>query len=291
LIIDFKYHVASLVAVFLALGIGILIGISLISNDALVKKQASLVTSLQKQYDALHSENLQKSNAINNLETLAVYQGNLNKAVLPVLVHNKLVGHRVVVIDLLYSKNHDAMINLLRTAGADVQSVSMINLGMIKEPVLSKQVAVALGKPADADPGQYLPDFAKLLAGVTMTGTKEDLIQLLTSKGAMKISGSYGPPLTDAIIIGGAANKNQDFAGSFDLTLADAWQKAGLKVYGVEDSDVSVSYMRYYQGASMTTVDDLDAAYGQLALVEAMAGYPGHYGTKQSADTFIPPLQ
>lgn len=57
-----------------------------------------------------------------------------------------------------------------------------------------------------------------------------------------------------------------------------------------EDSMAPVSYVRYYEKAGITTIDDIDTAYGQVALVQAMAGHPGHYGIKQTAESFIPPL-
>lgn len=39
MIIDIKYHIASLTAVFLALGIGIVIGTSMIGSDTITKQQ------------------------------------------------------------------------------------------------------------------------------------------------------------------------------------------------------------------------------------------------------------
>jgi hypothetical protein len=106
----------------------------------------------------------------------------------------------------------------------------------------------------------------------------------------LKVTGSYGQPVQDVLIIGGSNSKDLYFAKEFDLVLASSWQKEGLRVFGVEESLVPISSMHDYQTASLTTVDDIDKTYGQVALVEAMAGYPGHYGIKQTADTFIPPL-
>jgi len=39
LIVDIRYHIASLAAVFLALALGILIGTSMISSDAITQQQ------------------------------------------------------------------------------------------------------------------------------------------------------------------------------------------------------------------------------------------------------------
>ena len=47
MIIDFRYHIASLAAVFLALGLGILIGSSLLSDEKLYEQQGKLVDRLE----------------------------------------------------------------------------------------------------------------------------------------------------------------------------------------------------------------------------------------------------
>lgn len=73
--------------------------------------------------------------------------------------------------------------------------------------------------------------------------------------------------------------------------MINALLKTGYNLYGVEDSDTPVSYMRYYQGERLTTVDNIDTVYGQVSLVMAMYGYPGQYGIKESAEAFLPPLE
>ena len=58
MIVDFKYHIASLVAVFMALGIGVIIGSSVLGESIvrnIVAEQELLITRLEEDYDGLKS--------------------------------------------------------------------------------------------------------------------------------------------------------------------------------------------------------------------------------------------
>jgi len=291
LIFDVRYHIASLVAIFLALGLGILIGTSMIGSDAFAEQQKKIVDSIEQEFKVLRDENKKNSDALAEAQAVIANQQQFNQAVLPVLVRGKLEGRKIALVDLNYRKEHDALSNVLRTAGADFQSITVVNLNELDDSLINKQVAAILGKNRDAVPDKYLPDFARLFASALVTGENVELIRFLDENELIKISGTYGLPLQDIIIIGGSENKDHDFARKFDMVMIKTWQKNGINVYGVEDTDTLVSYMSYYQSASLTTVDNIDTVYGQVSLVQAMSGYPGHYGVKQTAEAFLPPLE
>lgn len=291
MIIDLKYHIASLVAVFLALGIGILIGTTMIGSDVIMKQQERLVMSLQEEFASLREENRRTAEALARLQANSTYQQEFSRMVLPVLVRNKLQGHNVAIIDVNYQKEHDGLANVLRVAGAEVQSVTVVNLSFLKDPDVSSQMADLLNKERRISPVKFLPDFARRTAVALVTGNDEEFMHVLEKKGLVKVAGTYGLPVQDLILIGGTDSKEYDYAKFFDLVLVKSLQNQGLRVYGVEDSQVPVSYMRYYQSAHLTTVDNIDTICGQIALIQAMDGYPGHYGIKQTAGNLLPPLE
>ena len=57
MIIDLRYHIASLVAVFLALGLGILVGGIFLKSDILVNRQKELTDRLEVQIEQLRQKN------------------------------------------------------------------------------------------------------------------------------------------------------------------------------------------------------------------------------------------
>lgn len=290
MIIDIKYHIASLVSVFLALGIGIVVGTTMIGSDVLMKKQEDLITSLQGQYASIRDENRQLTHDLDVMKEDANYQQEFNRVVLPALVRDKLRGRQVAIVDLNYRKEHDGLADALQEAGAKVQSVTVVNLNILQQTAISQEVAPLFGKNQGDSSAEYLPDFARFLANTMVRGMGDDVIHVLDGKGVLKISGAYGLPIQDVILIGGSSSKELDFARNYDLVLIKSLQNQGLRVFGAEDNKIPVSYMRYYQSAGLTTVDNIDDIYGQVALIQAMTGYPGRYGTKQTARDFLPPL-
>ncbi|MFY9140804.1 MAG: copper transporter [Thermacetogeniaceae bacterium] len=290
MIVDIRYHIASLAAVFLALGLGILIGTSMISSDAITQQQKKMIEGLEKEFTVLREENKVNADALMQAQEVIANQQKFNESVLPVLVKGKLEGRKIAVIDINYNKKHDGLLSALRSAGAEIQSVTVVNLGLLNDSSLSKQTAGMLGKD-DPDPDEYLANLAKLLGEAVTTGAHSELIVFLDDTEIASVTGTYGHPLQDVIVIGGCNNKDEDYAKIFDLNLIKTLQKEGCTVYGTEDSDVEISYMRHYQNVRLTTVDNIDTAHGQLALIQAMNGYPGHYGIKETAESFLPPLQ
>lgn len=57
MLVDIRYHLSSLVAVFLSLGLGIVIGMSLAEDDTLLREQQNLIRSIQTQVATVQERN------------------------------------------------------------------------------------------------------------------------------------------------------------------------------------------------------------------------------------------
>ena len=57
MILDLRYHIFTIAAIFAALGLGILIGSSLISNETMVNEQKKLITNINQEMKELREEN------------------------------------------------------------------------------------------------------------------------------------------------------------------------------------------------------------------------------------------
>ena len=122
MIIDMRYHLASLVAVFFALGLGILIGTSLSTDGRFVAEQANLL-------DAIEAQLVQFKNEIAQLEldkTEAMAEINFYQqfaeSVLPILVNSQLRGVKINLLD--YGPKSSSMVEKVTLlAGADVTRI------------------------------------------------------------------------------------------------------------------------------------------------------------------------
>lgn len=289
MIIDYRYHVATLVAVFMALGIGILVGSTVIGNDAIVKRQNQLADRLELQLEELRQKNEAVQARANTLEIDNNIQRQFEKQVLPPLVAGKLANKRIAIIETNSYGFRDDLVNTLSLAGAHVQSVTTIldgyDLAGRKETLIQE-----LGLK-DTDEAALVKTLATETARGILTGEKQAMLNTLSQKELLKMSGDYGVPIDAVIFIGGSQDPGLVKTELLDYPMIDYFLQQKLPVYGVEETEVTYSYMKDYQKKRVSTVDNVETAPGQLALVMAMAGKPGHYGVKPTAKQLLPPLE
>src|SRR5919106_2455606 len=107
--IDFRYHLVSIVAVFLALGIGILMG-SLVLGEALVKQLRSDLEGIEDRNDRLRAETLQLSQQLEDNEQFAL-------DVRPYLIEGRLDTERVVLF--VFEGTDGGMVDQVRDSITD----------------------------------------------------------------------------------------------------------------------------------------------------------------------------
>lgn len=134
---------------------------------------------------------------------------------------------------------------------------------------------------------QYL---AVSVAAVINGQEDPSLISFLEQNDLVKFSGDNSIPVNGVILLGGANNLNSYLVESFDQGLITYFNNQGIRVFGVEQSQVAHSYIPVYQKNNISTVDNIDLSPGQISLVLAMEGEAGDYGMKATAKKFMPSL-
>ncbi|MEG6616307.1 copper transporter [Peptococcaceae bacterium 1198_IL3148] len=285
---DFRYHIVTLVAVFLALGIGIITGSALLGNDAIVQQQKELTDRLETQLDEMRMENKSVQAKLNELEVDRTVQNQFEKQILPALISERLTGQNIAIIETNNYGMRDELLNTLETAGAKVSSTTTVlnglNLGAKKD-----EVATNLGLAGSDD--EIIKQLVTAMAEGILTGEKQAVINTLAQAEMIKSVGEYGVPLNAVIIIGGSPDKSLINTKLLDGTLINYFLEKQVPVYGVEETNVAFSYMKDYQKFSISTVDNIETAPGQVALVYAMTGKPGNYGVKSTAQRLLPSME
>ncbi|SHK06260.1 copper transporter [Desulforamulus aeronauticus] len=288
MIIDYRYHIASLVAVFIALGIGILVGSAVLGNEVIAERQKQLADRLEVQLEELRQKNEAVQARANNLEIDNNIQRQFEKQVLPPLITGKLTGKRIAIVETNSYGFRDDLVNTLSMAGATVQSVTTILDGFDvtghKEQLRSE---LGINDQNDNDMMSFL---AKETARGILTGEKQALLNTLSQSELLKLSGDYGVPVDAVIFIGGSQDQTLVKTEIVDYPMMDYFLQQKLPVFGVEETNVTYSYMKSYQKKRVSTVDNVESAPGQLALVLAIADKPGHYGVKPTAKQLLPPF-
>lgn len=288
MIIDFRYHIASLVAVFLALGIGILIGSAVIGNGVMNQQQERLIDSLQKDFTVLREQNRAAAAELQVFKAQSSVYEEFSNRVFPVLAANRLVGKRIAIVETNRPGMHGELSTALHQAGAEVTSFTSL-IGDLKEPGTWEQVAGFLKDNRKmSNPGSA--DAAREIATSLVSGKGVEFIDFLESLDLLKVSGQYGVPVDAVIVVGGGMDTDSS-PKSFDLPLIKYLRGHKTPVVAAEDSDVPVSFMKAYQVQDITTVDNIDTVPGQAALILALAGQTGDYGVKTTAKELMPNIK
>jgi hypothetical protein len=285
---DLRYHVASLAAVFLALIIGILVGVGIADRGYLDKGTRGLlerqVAKLQKQLDQTAQ---QAGNLVREQEAARAYI----TETYPVLVRNRLRGKReaVVFVGSVDGGVRSAVTRALTDAGGE-----QLRLRVLTVPIDGPQIDATLASSPNAASFRGQGRFEALgraLGQELMLGGETPLWNALTDVLVEQREGGSKDP-ADGVIVVRTAKPQKNATSRFLLGLYSGLGSTGVPAVGVEASDARRSAISVYKKAGLSSVDDIDTLAGKLALVLLLQGAPsGQYGVKKTADEALPSLQ
>lgn len=282
---DFRYHIVSLVAVFLALGIGILVGTMVVERGVLTEQERALIEKLEEDFGKLRAENQKLTG-----ETQADQR--FQQAVLPYLVAGHLNQKKVAVVvtTALDNSVEKRLGETIQQAGGKLVSTTTLRgeLGLNGKENMDKiaQAIGASGSPTKELKGKLLTEIARAVA----TAQNPKLVTELGNLGVLKAEGSYDAAVDAVVVVGGVPDGATTAAEATDVPLLKALLSHNIAVVGCEISTSKGSYMRDYQRAGVPTVDNIDSLIGQIAVVYVLEGQAGNYGVKATAQQILPPL-
>ena len=284
---DLRYHVASLAAVFLALVIGILVGVGISDRGLVDSANRSLlkqrVAQLQSRLDAAS-----KNSALSQREQRAA-QVFMNESY-PVLARSRLRDKRIalVFVGSTDSGIRSTVERTLTDSGAleaRFRSLKLpLDLKTIESNLRASQVGAAYaGRSKLQTLGQALGD--ELVAGGE-TPLWDALTDTLVEE---RVGGTKEP--VDGVIVVRTVPPQHGLTSKFLRGMYQGLDSAAVPAVGVETSNSATSAIDAFQAGGLSSVDDVDKPAGKLALVLLLAGSPaGQYGIKSTADQPLPPF-
>jgi hypothetical protein len=281
---DLRYHVASLAAVFVALLIGILVGVAMSGkvDDAEKRSLQSDVNRLEAQLDAASER---RANGTREQKAFQVFVRNAY----PALIADRLADKRIAIV--FVGPVDPAVRRDIQQAIEDAGSIAPLRIRAFKVPVDPRRIDGEL----DGDLAEYKTEFDNLggkLARELVDGGDTPAWDALTPFIVEEKSGSFGRP-ADGVVIARTVRAQQgdtsELLKGFYSTLADI----DVPTIGVEPSGVSQSAVGVWSSAGLSTVDDIETPAGRLALALLLSGSPiGNYGLKETADDgIVPPVE
>ena len=285
---DLRYHVASLAAVFLALVIGILVGVGIADRGLVDKAKKGL---LEQRVASLRAELNQASQRSATAAREQAAAQSYIKETYPVLVHNRLHGKRVALVFVgRLDRVADGLRSTIERALTDSGAVE-VRFRALKVPVDDRQLdsrLAAFGGQQDYIGKARLERLGRALGQELVMGGETPLWNVLTDSLVEQQAGGTRQPV-DGVIVARTAPPQRDGTSRFLFGLYEGLSSQSVPAVGVESTDASSSAVDVYRSAGLSSVDDIDKPAGRLALVLLLDGSPsGQYGLKRSADDAFP---
>ena len=280
---DFRYHALSLAAVFIALVVGLLLGVAIGDKELVSSAREDLRSSLRADVRQADQERDEAKARLEEQERFAA-------EAYPILTRDQLRGRRIGLVVL---GDDDAAPDLIRRAleptGADLALVAVVreNVGL---QALADRARGTRYEDLAQDP-ELLDDLGRRVGIQMVVGGR--LVGQLRTALLDRLSGSFGN--LDGVIVMRPSDRPEDQDAADRLAelqdgIARGLVQTGIKVVGVERRDSDPSHIGWYREREMSTVDNIDEYAGRAAMVFVLAGAQGAYGRDDSAQDLLPPV-
>lgn len=299
-VISFRYHVVTIVAVFLALAIGLLGGGAFV--------QPALQQELEDQTRDLQRSNADLREQLDDVRAeLAAIDGFAFSA-LRYLGQNRLLGTTAVIVaqDDVEDAVIDQTLQALSVGGTEVVAELSALPSLVSDDLeaqsLLAEIVGAPGAPAEDLPAVTAAALAERFAVTPDDGAlpEDDVLNRLLSAGFLDTSASEGtlarigqPGQIVVVLAGGQAESPALAPEAFAVPLVEALAALDVPVAAGESATTPVPFVETVSGDGVVTVDDLDLSMGAAALVLGLdrlleTGQGGAYGLKDGAEPLPP---
>ena len=278
---NLRYHIASLVAVFLALAIGLVLGGLVVRQGAFDSQQKALVASLQSQFAKLKKDN-------SALKTTLALQDPYAAQMTDDWASGRLIGRSVVVLTSGgKDEGLDAAVSAVKAAGGTPAVVTILKPGLgLSISVVASATASVMGT-ASGVPTSV--DVAKQLAA-EWSGAKgsRPLTTALVNAGAIKVAGLSASAIPTQAVDIAAFNGDPDGTA---LDIAQAYASAGLFALGAQAFGSDTGVAAAASARQLSAFDTLGTSAGRFTLVALFSGgQQGYYSATARGATPFPPV-
>lgn len=286
---DLRYHVASLAAIFVALVIGILVGVGISSSNTISNSERKVLDEQKAELQARLDTEVQRANGLAAAQRAAqafIAEG------YPSVLRERLRGKRIAVVFIGSPDGRSR--GLVQEALTDANAVAALRFRALKVPIDPVTLSRTLVRRPALAPFAGSPQLGKLglaLGQELVAGGDSPLWNALSSQLVVERSGGMQRPV-DGVVLVRSAQPQGGPTARFLTGLYTGLGASAAPLVGVETSGTTPSATGVYRKLGISSVDDLETAAGRLALVALLAGaQPGHYGLDETADSaIIPPL-
>jgi Copper transport outer membrane protein, MctB len=301
-VISFRYHIVSIIAVFLALSLGIVVGTTALNGP--------ITADLRRQVDSLKKDRASLAGQVNSLQGQVSDAEKFADTYGSQIVNGTLSGFNALVIGLpgAQPSTKDAITKQIAAAGGKVSG----RIQITSDYVDPKRAGDITSLTVSTHPlGLVLPntDDSGALGGALLSfvlvgkGQPTDMQQVLAGFASLHMvkveSADNVQPAKLVVLVTSGGLRPGDAGGKTQLALITELARSGAHVVVAGDTESAtangvIALVRAddTDKGAVSTVDNADSSLGQVSTVLAMAAAQGnrfgHFGTGKGVDALFP---
>jgi hypothetical protein len=301
-LISFRYHLVSIVSVFLALALGVLVGTTVV-NQGVIDELNNRTNSAVKRAKDLETQ-------VGDLQGQVEEWSSFATAVEPLLVEGQLTGTEIVLVtqEGVDPSDLERVRRALENAGAKVVAELVITRRMaLTDQAARVELAELVGSFQSTDPVGLAETAAQRLASRLTAGPispDADLIDRLRTAGFLVIRGGgtpedIGATFQSVVLLAGGSDQRVVDPARFLQPLATSLVESSRPLVAAETTQSALPFVTLIRNdgaldGDLVTVDNADQIPGRVAIVFglrdllASPGQGGDYGVKDGASGILP---
>jgi hypothetical protein len=281
---DVRYHALSLAAIFIALVVGLLLGVAIGDKELVSSARNDVRNSLRRDVAKANNERDDALRQVREEQQAAA-------AAYPILTANHLQGRKIGLVLLGGDKDAPGLVDkALAPTGAELKLVASVRNSVDLDQLASRASGTRYAD-LDTDP-DLLGDFGKRIGIQIVSGGR--LVENSRTALTSSLSGDFGG--LDGVIVRRSTDKppaDKDAAQRLEALedgIVRGLVATGVNVVGIEERNSDPSYVSWYRDRDLSSVDNVDESAGRAALVFSLAGADGAFGRRGSAQALLPPV-
>lgn len=286
--INMKYYIVTIGAIFIALGIGMLVGFNLNYDQELSKQQASMIEDLDSKFEVLKTTNDNLEENLTNLnkdydEAIAIINQNSDK-----IIKDSLVNKNIGIISTNEKNDYSKEVaNIIQNAGGNVAFDIVLTSNIENKDALKKaseELSIELNNAKDVI--NYIAESLKEEGSIS----KLENLQRLELIKVESIAENY-IDYDSVVLTGGSEDKAQkENFDKIDEALITKLKEQNKYIVGVQKSNTKNSYIDLYSKNKIATIDNIEEGIGKVSLTILLneKGATGDFGRLESAKQLFP---
>lgn len=282
--INMKYYIVTIGAIFIALGIGMLVGFNLNYDQELSKQQAAIIDGLDAKFEDIKTTNDDLQKKLNKKNTeLKKIVNYLNENYLT-LIKDQLQDRNIGIISISENNNSQEIAKTISEANGEVSFDIVIKKGILNKDKI-KELNSKLQLKTEKDALIYIADCLKEENAIEKLKQLEklDIIKI------NNISDNYSNFSQVVMNSYGIDEFSKEFT-NIDKVIIDKLKESDKYIIEAHKNDSKFANLENYKKSKIPNINNIEQGVGKLSLVCALKDSveKGNFGVGDKADSLIP---